>query len=211
MPEGDEKKPKEDCHWVTVGGRRMCINEGDDISEKLPSAAGEKGQNTREAKKAYVQRHGLLKSPFFNRDRVVFDMYKKSGTIYGFEGEYLKILGDDNKVVTIHKNEVFKESELINKRHWDTMTEGARLDLLTKSRLSKQYSQANWQGIPTGVKEILKTVSTPSGFEAGDSGGGVSTNTPGIYNPVSRDITISQRIREAVSGGKKNGEKGTER
>lgn len=192
--------------WITVGGRKIPIDPDksaeEQIREKLPSARGEKESRTKQAKKAYVQRYNIIKSPFKIRDEVVFDKFEKSGILYGFDGDYVRIIsksGHYNKLA----NDVFKKSEIIDNRHWDTMDNGDRVSILKSLNISNTYIGKDWKNIPQNIRKIILKNLGPAGYE-----GGVSTTTTGVYNPVNDDKSISERVKESMEErGKKDKEK----
>lgn len=181
--------------WITVQGKHVEVQPGEDIEDKLrerlPSARGEKEKNTKEAlSKEYVKRYNYQKSIFQPRDDIVYDEYKKSGVVAGADGEVLKIL-NEGRIVSIHKNGVFKKSELIDGVHWDSMSKEYRIYCLNKVGLDATYLGRNWMELQPNVRIAIRKINSPAGYESTSSGVG----NP-IFNPINEDKTVSQRIKE---------------
>lgn len=201
MPE-NIKDPE--SKWITVQGKHVEVQPGEEIEdklrEKLPSLRGEKEKNTKEAlSKQYVKRHDYLKSIFQPRDEIVYDEYKKSGVVAGADGEVLKIL-NEGRIVSIHKNDVFKKSELIDGVHWDSMSKEYRIYCLNKVGLGSTYLGRNWMELQPNVRMAIRKINSPAGYESTSSGVG----NP-IFNPLNEDKTVSQRIKDEE--GKQHEEK----
>lgn len=195
MPESENPTKTEESKWITIGGKKVEIKPGEEgeenIREKLPSVRGEKEKNTKEAlSKSYVKRYDLIKSIFNPRDEVVFDEYKKNGIVAGSDGNHLKIL-NKGEIISVHKNSVFKKSELIGDVHWDTISDRDRLFILEKAGLHPSYRGRDWMSIQPNIREVIRKTSTPAGYDSSNSG----VSNP-IYNPVSEDKTVSQRLKE---------------
>lgn len=195
MPEETKITPKSDEKWVTIGGKKVQIDPDKDaeeqIREKLPSVGGAKQSETKEARKGFDETRNLIKTPFKIRDEVVFDNYQKSGILYGLEGDYVRIFSKNSHYTRL-SNDVFLKSELLNKRHWDTMIKDDRLELLEKSQITKNYVKYDWSRLPELSRKIIMKNLGPAGYE-----GGVSTSTPGVWNPVNDDKTVNDRIKES--------------
>jgi len=193
-------KPVEDSDaekWITVGGKKVKVNAGEDaedrVREALPSLRGAKQSNTKEAQKSiYKKRLDLIKTPFKIRDEVVFAEYNKSGVISGFDGDKVKILSDGRNYPII-KNDVFLKKELLGEIHWDTMTNVDRVEILKLSNLPTFYNKQNWNNLATEIRQtILKNVS-PAGTTTTTSG----THNP-VYNPLNEEKSVSDRIDEEI-------------
>ena len=149
MPSKPDKADtdKDAEEWITVGGKKMRIDAGEDkedlTREPMHSARGEKQANTKEAQKVYKKRFELIKSIFKPRDEVVFAEYNKSGIIAGLNGDKLNIMSE-GRMYPVHKNNVFKKSELLGDRHWDTMTNVDRVQILKSFNLPTFYNKQNW-------------------------------------------------------------------
>jgi len=194
-------KPIEDKdteQWITIGGKKMKIEAGEDQEEHtrtpMPSLRGEKESNTKEAQKAmYKVRFDLIKSPFKPRDKVVFAQYLKSGVIMGIDGGKVSIVSE-GRVYPVNKNHVFKEEELIKNRHWDTMTNVDRVEVLKSYNLPTFYNKQNWGNLSWEVRQRLLNKNV--------SPAGTTTSTTGIhnpiYNPINEEKTVSDRIKEEM-------------
>lgn len=196
MPDS-KKDPtkKETDKWITIGGKKIKIpagEEGEDyIREKLPSAKGVKESGTKQAQKTLQRRFGLIKSPFKIREEVVFDQYKKSGIIAGFDGDMIKILSN-NRIFRIQKNDAYKVNELIGGYHWDTLTNNDRADLLKQINAPTDLANRNWGNLTEEIRSVLKE-GNPAGYTTSTSG----THNP-IYNPVNEEKTLSDRIDSEI-------------
>ena len=122
------------------------------------------------------------------RDEVMYDDLTKSGTVGGFDGNYIQIFNKGRKVIRI-SNDVFKKSEFIGNGHWDLMTVEDRRDILTKSNVSQNYIQYDWARIPAIIQDKIQKDGTPAGT-------GISTSTSGVWNPVNSDKTVDQKLKE---------------
>lgn len=191
----DEDKDTEE--WITVGGKKMRVDAGADkedlTREKLPSARGEKEHNTKEAQKVYKKRFGLIKSIFKSRDEVVFAEYQKSGVIAGLNGERVNIMSD-NRIYPVLKNHVFKKSELLGERHWDTMTNVDRVIVLKSSNLPTFYNKQNWGNLSPEIREALLKNASPAGTTTSTTG----VHNP-IYNPIKEEKSVSETIKEEMN------------
>lgn len=209
MPESKDTKitPKDNEKWVTIGGKKIELDPDkdaeDQIREKLPTdIRGDKEKNTKETRKSIIKRFNLIKSPFKIRDEVVFDNLQKSGILYGFDGDYVKIFNKGSHYTKL-ANDVFLKSEMLGKQHWDTMENNDRLALLEKSQVSRNYINLDWAKLPELSRSTIIKNLGPAGYE-----GGVSTSTPGVWNPVNDDKKVSDRIEESKDKkGKKDEEK----
>tara|TARA_R110002126_G_scaffold111701_6_gene249613 strand:+ start:906 stop:1601 length:696 start_codon:yes stop_codon:yes gene_type:complete len=198
---------KEVEEWITVGGKKMRVDDNDDDTpnivddekmkdekpesaggEKTPSARGEKEKNTKEAQKMYKKRFGLLKSQFKTRDEVVFAEYNKSGVISGINGEKVNIVSD-GRVYPVLKNNVFKKSELLGDRHWDSMTNVDRVQVLKSTNLPTFYNKQNWGNLSIEIRTALLKGASPAGMTTSTSG----VHNP-IYNPINEEKTVSDTI-----------------
>lgn len=197
MPEKEESGDKAEEKWITVGGKKVRIpagEEGEDlVREKLPSVRGQKESNTKEAQKSiYKMRFNLIKSVFKPRDQVVFAEYNKSGVVAGINGDIVNILCE-NRIYPILKNHVFKKSELLDGRHWDTMTNVDRVETLKSCNLPAFYNKQNWGNLATEIREQLLKGTSPAGM---------TTSTPGannaIYNPINEEKSVSDRIKDEI-------------
>jgi len=214
MPSKDNSpdQDKDAEEWITVGGKKMRVDAGADkekfTRDPMPSARGEKEHNTKEAQKMYKKRFDLIKTPFKPRDEVVFAEYNKSGIVSGLQGNIVKILSE-GRIYPIEKNHVFKKSELINERHWDTLTNVDRVQVLKSSNLPTFYNKQNWGNLATEIREALLNKNT--------SPAGTTTATTGIhnpiYNPINEEKPVSDRIdneikRQHSDTGEKDEKKG---
>jgi len=187
---------KDTEEWITIGGKKMRIDAGEDkeelTREKMPSLRGEKESNTKEAQKMYKKRFNLIKSPFKPRDEVVFAEYKKSGIVTGLNGENINILSD-SRIYPVLKNHVFKKSELLGDRHWDTLTNVDRVEVLKSSNLPIFYHKQNWGNLDYKIRETLLKNVSPAGTTTSTTG----IHNP-IYNPINEEKTVSDRIKQEM-------------
>lgn len=194
MPE--KIAPEDIKGWITVGGKKVPIKRDQDpesaTREHLPNKQAEERKIKEETKKSFEKRFNIIKSKFNVRDEVVFDQFTKEGMVYGFEGDYLRIVNKDNHYIR-PANDVFKKSELIGDIHWDTMTNRDRLEILEKSHLSQFYINKDWYELPQAVTAVIQKGISPAGYGGGS---GISTTTPAVWNPVNDNKTISERIKE---------------
>lgn len=188
-------KPEEIKGWVTRNGKHQPIpkEDSDEIGqEKKPSVESEKEKNKEEAKKHFVKRFGLQKTPFKIRDKVSYDQLSKMGTISGFMGDSINILDDRGVVISRHKDHVFKVSELIKGMHWDAMDSNNRYDVLKEKRLSEDYLNTSWYWLPFDIRNVMLKAQGPAGYE----GGGVNTVSTGVFNPIHQEKTVSEKMKE---------------
>jgi len=169
---------KDTEEWVTIGGKKMRIDAGEDkeelTREKMPSLRGAKESNTKEAQKMYKKRFDLIKSPFKPRDEVVFAEYQKSGVVAGLTGHGINILSE-GRIYPVLKNHVFKKSELIGGYHWDTLTNVDRVAVLKSHNLPTYYNKQNWGNLDHRIRAVLQKNVSPAG---------TTTSTTGIHNPI---------------------------
>jgi hypothetical protein len=158
----------------------------------MPSARGEKEKNTKEAQKVYKKRLELIKSIFKTRDEVVFAEYNKSGVVAGLNGDKLNIMSE-GRIYPVHKNNVFKKSELLGDRHWDTMTNVSRVQILKSSNLPTFYNKQNWGNISMEIREALLKNASPAGTTTSDAG----IHNP-IYNPINEEKSVSNTIDDEI-------------
>jgi len=194
MPE-TEKKEK----WITVGGKKIPVDPDKEAEEHIgdqvkPDTRGEKEHNTKEAQKAFVHRLNLNKSQLHYRDEVLFDKFEKSGIVYGFDGEFVRIMTKDNRKHERHLNNVFKKTEMLGDAHWDTLEDRVRVQILKATKVSINYLKHDWVRIPAIVRDKITKGVHPAGY-SGNSGG-VESTTPGVYNPINDHKTISEKIKE---------------
>lgn len=206
MPQSERPMKSDEDEWITIQGKKVNIKPGenieDKIREKLPSLRGEKEKATKEAlSKEYVKRYDYNKSIFQPRDEVIFDEYKKEGLVAGIDGQYIKIL-NDGRIMSVHQNTVFKKSELIDGKHWDSMSVQYRTYCLNKVGLGSSYSNRHWMVLQPNIRIEIKKINSPAGYESTSAGVG----NP-IYNPIHEDKTVSQRIKEEEK--KQHEEKGS--
>jgi len=182
--------------WITVGGKKMRIDAGADqedlTREKMPSLRGEKESNTKEAQKMYKKRLNLIKTQFNPRDEVVFAEYKKEGIIQGINGDNVNIVSN-KRIYPVLKNHVFKKSELIGDRHWDTMTNVERVEVLKSHNLPSSYNKQNWGNLNYTIKEALLKNVSPAGTTTSTTG----IHNP-IYNPINEEKTVSSTIKDEM-------------
>lgn len=198
MPSNPSKadSDKDTEEWITVGGKKMRIDAGADkedlTREKMPSARGEKEKNTKEAQKVYKKRFELIKSIFKTRDEVVFAEYMKSGVVAGLNGNKLNIMSE-GRIYPVSKNSVFKKSELLGDRHWDTMTNVSRVQILKSFNLPTYYNKQNWGNLSIEIREALLKNAAPAGTTTADAG----IHNP-IYNPINEEKSVSNTIDDEI-------------
>lgn len=200
MPVKKPDKPdvdKDTEEWITVGGKKMRVDAGEDKEDltraPMPSARGEKEHNTKEAQKMlYKMRFGLIKSIFNTRDEVVFAEYKKTGVVAGLNGDKLNIMSE-GRIYPVLKNHVFKKSELLGDRHWDTMTNVDRVEVLKSANLPTFYNKQNWGNLALEIKETLLKNVSPAGTTTSTTG----LHNP-VYNPVKEEKSVSETIKEEM-------------
>ena len=193
-PKADSDKDTEE--WITVGGKKMRIDAGADkedlTREKMPSARGEKEKNTKEAQKVYKKRFELIKTIFKTRDQVVFAEYMKSGVVAGLNGNKLNIMSE-GRIYPVSKNSVFKKSELLGDRHWDTMTNVSRVQVLKSFNLPTYYNKQNWGNLSIEIRQALLKNAAPAGTTTADAG----IHNP-IYNPINEEKSVSTTIDDEI-------------
>tara|TARA_R110000737_G_scaffold158816_3_gene186942 strand:- start:66 stop:740 length:675 start_codon:yes stop_codon:yes gene_type:complete len=198
MPSNPSKPDtdKDSEEWITVGGKKMRIDAGADkedlTREKMPSARGEKEKNTKEAQKVYKKRFELIKTIFKTRDEVVFAEYNKSGVVAGLNGNKLNIMSE-GRMYPVHKNNVFKKSELLGDIHWDTMTNVSRVEILKSFNLPTYYNKQNWGNLSFEIREALLKNASPAGTTTSDAG----IHNP-IYNPINEEKSVSTTIDDEI-------------
>lgn len=195
---GDKAEEK----WITVGGKKMRIPAGEEGEElvrtPLPSLRGAKESNTKEAQKSdiYKMRFDLIKSQFKIREPVVFAEYKKSGIVQGINGGIVNILCE-GRIYPINKTYVFKKSELLGERHWDTMTNINRVEILKICNLPAFYNKQNWGNLAVEIRTTLLKYNRSYSASAG-----LTTNNAGImnpiYNPLNEEKSVDDRIKEEI-------------
>jgi len=187
---------KDTEEWITVGGKKMRIDAGADkeelTREKMPSARGEKEKNTKQAQKVYKRRFELIKSIFKTRDEVVFAEYKKSGVVAGLNGDKLNIMSE-GRIYPVNKNNVFKKSELLGDRHWDTMTNVDRVQILKSFNLPTFYNKQNWGNLSIEIRQTLLKNTSPAGTTTSTTG----IHNP-IYNPINEEKSVSNTIDDEI-------------
>lgn len=149
-----------------------------------------------ETKKHYFQRYHIYKSPIENRTYVKYNKYNDIGMVAGKIGTSFRILNKDNDIVTVHEDYVFKASDFTKYGHWDALSDIDRAELLNLVKQSDSFIRTDWSYIPQVVKDLLKATS-PAGYDMGS--GGFNTGVQGRVNPVSDEITVSERIRQEIS------------
>ena len=149
----------------------------------------------------------IQKSRFLSQDKVYFDDFKKEGIITAISGDNIRIYDIKTKsVVYRHPQTIYKKSETMGCGHWDALSKQERIKLLVKYKASKKIASKDWQYVT--IKHILYK-GEGSGQIAAQ---GVNTDTQNVYNPVSSDKTVSDRIKEELEeqsdSGKKDENKG---
>jgi len=135
----------------------------------------------------------IRKTGFKLRDEVYFDDFEKSGVITTISKDKLKIFTGKSTLFR-HPQVVYKKSETLGCGHWDTLTKSEKIDILNKVRVSKDLARRDWQDIPGAIKKAI--------YKAEGSGElsptGINTDTQNVYNPVTSDKTVTDRIKEEL-------------
>jgi len=132
----------------------------------------------------------IRKSGFKTKDEVYFDDFKKEGVIVAINQDKLKIFS--NKAILFrHSQVVYKKSEMLGDRHWDTLKKTEKIEILNKHNVSKDLARRDWQDIPSAVKQAI--------YKEDGSFSGINTDTQNVYNPVTSDKTVSDRIKDELS------------
>ena len=198
MPSSPDKidSDKDAEEWITVGGKKMRVDAGEDkediTRDNMPSARGEKQANTKEAQKVYKKRFELIKTIFKTRDEVVFAEYMKAGIVAGLNGNKLNIMSE-GRMYPVSKNSVFKKSELLGDRHWDTMTNVSRVQILKSFNLPTYYNKQNWGNLSIEIRQALIKNAAPAGTTTADAG----IHNP-IYNPINEEKSVSTTIDDEI-------------
>lgn len=129
----------------------------------------------------------INKSAFKLRDKVYFDGFKKEGIVCKIGNEQLTIFSNKN-TFTRHEQVVFKKNETFGPGHWDSIKKQGKIKILNKYKVSKDLASRDWLHIPGAIKKIILK------GESEFSSSGINTDTQNVYNPVSSDKTISDRI-----------------
>jgi len=135
----------------------------------------------------------IQKSRFLSQDKVYFDDFKKEGIITAINGDKLRIFDIKTKSVLYrHPQTVYKKEETMGCGHWDALSKEKRIELLVKYKASKKLASRDWQYVT--IKHVL--------YKGEGSGQlapqGVNTDTQNVYNPVSSDKTVTDRIKEEL-------------
>lgn len=131
----------------------------------------------------------IQKSGFTLKDEVLFDDFKKEGIITALSLDKLTIFTGKSTLFR-HPQVVYKKTETLGCGHWDTLNKSQRIKILIKHKVSKDLARKDWQFIPGAIKQaIYKTEGTNEG---------INTDTQNVYNPVSSDITVSDRIKDEL-------------
>src|SRR5690348_5946342 len=196
------ERPEETKQWRTIGGVHVQVKEGQDpleaLREKMPSKGGEKAKNTKESRemgKFYEQRFSIFKGVLEKREQVVFDKYEKEVIIAGWDG-FNHLILHKGEIIPVHPDYVFRTSELTKYGHWDAMTKESRIQLLKELNLETEFYLKDYIQLPDAVRELFKGTS-PAGY--GNDAGGFGTGVQGKVNPVSNEISVSERIRNEIS------------
>lgn len=188
MPE-DPKKPK----WLTVRGKHVEVKPGEDIESVIRD----------ETKKSeYVQRYGCVKK-FDISDKVTFDKYNKTGEVYGYSGNFIKVFGDDGISYSISDQSLFKTDEVSGFGHWDTMNSLDRRQLLKNCGVGLECQDRNWHQLNPAVQTMLIKNITAPGYESGGN-----SSMPGTFNPVSTDKSIAEKVKDDIKEQKNEKKKG---
>lgn len=144
----------------------------------------------------------IRKSGFKLRDEVYFDNFEKEGVITTISKDKLNIFTDAS-ILFRSPQVVYKKSETLGCGHWDTLTKSEKIDILNKVKVSKDLARRDWQDIPGAIKKAI--------YKAEGSGElsptGINTDTQNVYNPVTSNRTVSDRIKEELEEQSKEEEK----
>jgi len=131
----------------------------------------------------------IQKSGFRLKDKVLFDDFAKEGIITALSADKLTIYTGKSTLFR-HPQVVYKKDETLGCGHWDTLNKSKRIKILVKHKVAKDLARRDWQFIPGGIKQLIyKTEGTNSG---------INTDTQNVYNPVSSDTTVSDRIKDEL-------------
>lgn len=134
----------------------------------------------------------IRKSAFKTKENVCFDGFEKTGTIIAISKDKLKIFSN-KEVVFRHPQTVYKLSEMIGSTHWDTLKKTEKVKILNKHKVSKDLARRDWHDIPSAIKSAIYK------DEGSDSPTGINTDTLNVFNPVTSDKTVTERIQEELS------------
>ena len=107
-------------------------------------------------------------------------------------GDKLNIMSE-GRMYPVHKNNVFKKSELLGDRHWDTMTNVDRVQILKSFNLPTYYNKQNWGNLSMEIREALLKNASPAGTTTSDAG----IHNP-IYNPINEEKSVSNTIDDEI-------------
>lgn len=146
----------------------------------------------------------VKKSGFLSQDKVYFDDFKKEGIVTAINGDRIRIFDIKTKSLSFrHPQTIYKKSETMGCGHWDALSKEIRLKLLVKYKAAKKLSMRDWNFIPGAIKQAL--------YKGEGSGQiapqGINTDTQNIYNPVSSDKTVTDRIKEELEEQSKDDSK----
>ena len=103
----------------------------------------------------------------------------------------IKILSN-NRIERVHRDDVFKKSELIGDYHWDSLTNQDRALTLKSVNLDTIYCKSNWANLKPEIRSVLKEVS-PAGTTTATTG----VHNP-VYNPINEEKPLSDRIDDEI-------------
>jgi len=131
----------------------------------------------------------IQKSGFRLKDKVLFDDFKKEGIITALTSDKLTIFTGKSTIFR-HPQVVYKKSETLGCGHWDTLNKSERIKILSKHNVSKDLAQRDWQFVPGAIKQAI--------YKDDGNNSGINTDTQNVYNPVSSDRTVSDRIKDEL-------------
>ncbi len=144
----------------------------------------------------------IMKSRFKNADKVYYDDFKKEGIVTITTLNKLTIYTGKGTVFR-HPQVVYKKSETLGCGHWDSLSKEDRITILNKHKVSIDLSKRDWHHIPGGIKQII--------YKAEGSGvlspTGINTDVQNVYNPVTSDKTVTDRIKEELEEQSKDDDK----
>lgn len=131
----------------------------------------------------------IQKSGFHLKDTVLFDDFKKEGIITALSPDKLTIFTGKSTLFR-HPQVVYKKDETLGCGHWDTLNKSERIKILIKHKVAKDLARRDWQFIPGAIKQAI--------YKAEGTNSGINTDTQNVYNPVSTNTTVTDRIRNEI-------------
>lgn len=131
----------------------------------------------------------IQKSGFRLKEQVLFDDFEKEGVITALSPDKLTIY-TGKSVLFRHPQVVYKKAETLGCGHWDTLNKNDKIKILSKHKVSKDLARRDWQHIPSAIKQAI--------YKEEGTNSGINTDAQNVYNPVSSDKTVSDRIKDEL-------------